>query len=62
MASTDIAYRSRAVRALVLLHDQQLRRFFVVWNQARAAVIALPATDDPAYASLAMPRFAAALR
>jgi DinB family protein len=52
MPSTAVAYRSRAVRALVLLHDEHLRRFLVVWNQAQAASIVLPKTDDPAYASL----------
>ena len=46
------AYRSRAVRALVLLHDEHLRRFLVVWSQARAASVVLPKTDDPDYASL----------
>jgi hypothetical protein len=45
-------YRSRAVRALVLLHDEHLRRFLVVWKQAKGASIALPQTADPAYASL----------
>jgi len=45
-------YRSRAVRALVLLHDEHVRRFLVVWNQAQAASVVLPKTDDPAYASL----------
>jgi uncharacterized damage-inducible protein DinB len=45
-------YRSRAVRALVLLHDQHLRHFLVVWHQARAASVVLPHTPDPAYASL----------
>jgi hypothetical protein len=48
----DLAYKSRAVRALVLLHDEHLRRFLVVWKQARAASVTLPQTDDPAYASL----------
>jgi hypothetical protein len=52
MPSTALAYRSRAVRALVLLHDDHLRRFLVVWNQARAASVVLPETDDPNYASL----------
>ncbi len=50
--STALAYRSRAVRALVLLHDEHVRRFLVVWNQAHAASVMLPRTDDPAYASL----------
>ena len=52
MPSTDLAYRSRAVRALVLLHDEHLRRFLVVWNRAQAASVALPKTDDPTYVSL----------
>jgi hypothetical protein len=52
MPAPDITYRSRAVRAMVLLHDEQLRRFLVVWKQARAASIVLPQTNDPAYASL----------
>ena len=50
--SPDFAYRSRAVRALVLLHEEHLRRFLTVWKQARAASVKLPQTDDPAYASL----------
>jgi hypothetical protein len=45
-------YRSRAVRALVLLHDEHLRRFLVVWKTARARSVGLPQTDDPDYASL----------
>ena len=52
MSSTDPAYRSRAVRALVLLHDEHLRRFLGVWKRARAASVVLPKTDDPAYESL----------
>jgi uncharacterized damage-inducible protein DinB len=52
MPPTALAYRSRAVRALVLLHDEQLRRFVAVWHQAQAASVVLPETDDPSYASL----------
>ena len=52
MPSLDVTYRSRAVRALVLLHDEHLRRFLVVWSRARASSVALPKTDDPAYGSL----------
>lgn len=36
----------------MLLHDDHLRRFLVVWKQAHAASVMLPKTDDPAYASL----------
>jgi hypothetical protein len=49
---TEIAYRSRAVRALVILHDIQLRRFLATWKRARAASVVLPVTPDPDYASL----------
>jgi hypothetical protein len=52
MPLTPLAYRSRAVRALVLLHDEHVRRFLVVWKQAQAASLVLPKTHDPAYASL----------
>ncbi len=45
-------YRSRAVRALVLLHEEHLRRFVQTWRSAQAARVALPSTEDPAYASL----------
>ena len=48
----DLTYKSRAVRALVLLHDDHLRRFLVVWKQARAASVRLPQSEDPAYESL----------
>ena len=52
MPLTTDAYRSRAVRALVLLHEEHVRRFLIVWNQARAEAVVLPTTDDPSYASL----------
>lgn len=45
-------YRSRAARALVLLHDKQMREFFEVWQRARAANVRLPATPDTHYQSL----------
>jgi hypothetical protein len=35
-----------------MLHDENLRRFLVVWKRAHAAKVVLPATNDPAYASL----------
>ena len=52
MTTPHPTYQSRAVRALVLLHDEHVRRFLVVWKQARAASVVLPKTDDPDYASL----------
>lgn len=45
-------YASNAARSLVLLHEQELRRFLVVWRRAEAAATRLPETDDPDYASL----------
>jgi hypothetical protein len=48
----ELTYRSRAVRALVLLHEEHLRRFVDTWRRALAASVSLPATDDPAYVSL----------
>ena len=45
-------YRSRAVRALVLLHEEHLRRFVRTWRLALANSVTLPATENPVYASL----------
>lgn len=50
--SSDIPYRSRAVRAMVLLHEEHLRRFLQTWRLALASSVSLPPTADPAYASL----------
>ncbi len=50
--SANLQYRSRAVRAMVLLHDEHLRRFVQTWKLALANSVRLPLTDDPAYASL----------
>lgn len=47
-----VTYRSRAVRAMVLLHEEYLRRFVETWRRALACSVTLPASDDPAYASL----------
>jgi hypothetical protein len=45
-------YEYRGARALVLLHEQQLRKFLETWRQARALGAALPNTEDPDYRSL----------
>ena len=45
-------FRSRAVRALVLLHEQQLHDFAEVWKQSNEAGVQLPETDDEHYCSL----------
>ena len=52
MSQPSLPYRSKAVRALVLLHEQHLRSFLETWKEAKAANVTLPSTDDPAYASL----------
>jgi hypothetical protein len=49
---SDLLFRSRAVRALVVLHEEHLRRFLQTWRLAVAAEVSLPPTADPAYASL----------
>ena len=50
--SSNLQYRSRAVRALVLLHEEHLRRFVHVWRLALERAVSLPPTDDPSYLSL----------
>ncbi len=45
-------YHHRAVRALVLLHEQELRALLPVWRKAKAAKVKLPSTTNPSYASL----------
>jgi hypothetical protein len=50
--SSNLQYRSRAVRALVLLHEEHLRRFVRTWRLALANSVTLPPIDDPAYVSL----------
>lgn len=47
-----MAYRSRGVRALVMLQLAEMQRLFAVWKQAKRAGVKLPATKDPAYADL----------
>ncbi|SPF44840.1 conserved hypothetical protein [Candidatus Sulfopaludibacter sp. SbA4] len=50
--SSNLQYRSRAVRAMVLLHEEHLRRFVHVWRLALTSSVSLPPADDPSYASL----------
>jgi uncharacterized damage-inducible protein DinB len=45
-------YRWRGARALVLLHEQEMRTLLPVWREAVRRDERLPATDDPDYASL----------
>lgn len=46
-------YRYRGARALVLLHERELRAFLATFRRAQAWGVKLPETDDPDYASLA---------
>ena len=52
MAEQLSDYKSRAVRALVLLHAAHLRQCLAVWKQAKAANVKLPKTQDERYKSL----------
>src|SRR4051812_45442163 len=48
----DLEYRSRAVRAMVHLHEEHLRRFLQTWKLAVARSVTLPPSDDRNYGSL----------
>lgn len=50
MAETE--YRYGGARALVTLHERQLRKFVVVWRHAKRADVEMPETDDANYESL----------
>lgn len=45
-------YQYQGARALVALHEKEMRDFLAVWREAAAARLALPSTADPDYASL----------
>ena len=45
-------YSYRGARALVLLHEQQLRKFLETWRKAKAVGVSLPKTDDSDYQSM----------
>ena len=47
-----MAFKSRGVRALVLVQMDEMRRLFEVWKKAKRLGVKLPATRDPAYQSL----------
>jgi uncharacterized damage-inducible protein DinB len=44
-------FRYGGARALVALHEEQLRAFLATWRRAQAAQVTLPETADAAYAS-----------
>ena len=47
-----MTFKSRGVRALVLLQMDEMHRLFDVWKKAKRAGVKLPGTSDPAYQSL----------
>lgn len=47
-----MAFKSRGVRALVILQMAEMQRLFVVWRQARRLGVKLPESRDPAYKDL----------
>ena len=51
---TNLAgYRYRGARALVMLHERELRAFLATFRRAQAWGVSLPETEDKDYASLA---------
>jgi len=46
-----VEFSSRAVRALVLLHDQRMRAFLPVWKEAERKNVPLPRSENPSYQS-----------
>ncbi|MHC4944516.1 MAG: hypothetical protein ACYTG7_15980 [Planctomycetota bacterium] len=51
MADTLKDYTYRGARAMILLHDRNLREFVDTWKKARASGTSLPAVKDSDYAS-----------
>lgn len=45
-------YKYRGARAMVLMHEQNMKTFYSTWLEAKEKNIILPKTDDPDYASL----------
>src|SRR5680860_12064 len=46
------AFAYRGARALVILHEQEMRNFLPVWRQAKVRKLQLPETSDSDYGSL----------
>lgn len=46
------SYRYPGARALVILHERELRKFVKIWRRAKAASVKLPASNDADYRSL----------
>ena len=47
-----MTFKSRGVRALVLLQMDEMDQLFIVWKKAKRLGVKLPATRDPAYQSV----------
>ncbi len=47
-----MTFKSRGVRALVLLQMDEMDQLFRVWKKAKRLGVKLPATRDPAYQSI----------
>ncbi len=47
----DQQYKYRGARALILLHDEEMRRFLETWKRVAASGVLLPKDEDPDYAS-----------
>ena len=47
-----MTFKSRGVRALVMLQMAEMNRLFVVWKKAKRLGVKLPASRDPAYRNL----------
>ena len=45
-------YKFRGARALVILHDIEMRKCFEVWKEVRRKNVQLGATDDKDYTSI----------
>lgn len=47
-----MTFKSRGVRAVVMLQMAEMRRLLVVWKKAKRLAVRLPASRDPAYRNL----------
>jgi uncharacterized damage-inducible protein DinB len=47
-----MAFRSRGVRALVMMQMSEMRSLFAVWKKAKRIGVRLPVTEDPAYQTI----------
>ena len=51
MTKDGTTFKYRGARAMILLHEKELRRFVDTWRRAKTSGAKLPKTDDPDYAS-----------